>query len=86
MQAIEIINKTKTFLQRYIGDRDLESDEDIFSSGLVNSLFSMQLVLFLEKEFQFKIENEDLDLKNFRTLNLISEFVLTKMAAAKSAK
>ncbi|MDR1057721.1 MAG: phosphopantetheine-binding protein [Coxiellaceae bacterium] len=80
MKAKDILDKTKNFLQRYIGDRDLGLDEDIFSSGLVNSLFSMQLVLFIEKEFQFKIENKDLDLKNFRTLNSIADFILSKKA------
>ena len=65
-------------MQRYVGDRDVGLDEDIFSSGLVNSLFSMQLVLFIEKEFQLKVGNEDLDLKNFRTLRTISEFVIGK--------
>ena len=82
MEAKDILDKTKNFLQRYIGDRDLEIDEDIFSSGLVNSLFSMQLVLFIEKEFQFKVENKDLDLKNFRTLNSIADFILAKKAIA----
>lgn len=77
-----ILYKVKNFLQRYIGDKEIDLDEDIFSSGLVNSLFSMQLVLFMEKEFQLKIENKDLDLKNFKSLNAISEFVLTKQQAS----
>ena len=74
----EVLHKTKVFLQRYIGDREVGLEEDIFSSGLVNSLFSMQLVLFIEKEFQLRVSNEDLDLKNFRTLFSICEFVLRK--------
>lgn len=73
-------NNTKAFLQRYVGEREIGLDEEIFSSGLVNSLFAIQLVLFLEKEFQIKIENKDLDLKNFMTINAIGQFVLHKKA------
>jgi acyl carrier protein len=39
----------------------------------------MQLVMFTEKEFQVKVENEDLDLKNFSTINAIDEFVRRKL-------
>lgn len=75
-----ILNKTKSFLQHYIGARDLKFKEDIFSSGwLANSLFAMQLVLFLEEEFQVKVENQDLVLENFSTLNDITEFVMGKI-------
>jgi acyl carrier protein len=74
--------KIRTFLARYIRNHELQDDEDIFASRLVNSLFAMQLVLFIEKEFQIKVENEDLDLKNFNTLNAISGFIGRKANAA----
>jgi len=80
MNLQDITQNTKEFLRRYIGEREIGLDEEIFSSGLVNSLFAIQLVLFLEKEFQIKVENKDLDLKNFRTINAIGEFVLHKKA------
>lgn len=78
MEHNEIMIKTKSFLQRYVGDREIGVDEKIFASGLVNSLYAMQLVLFLENEFKIAIENQDLDLKNFMSLNSIAEFVLMK--------
>jgi acyl carrier protein len=58
---------------------NVADDEDIFASGLVNSLFAMQLVLFIEKEFSIKVENEDLDYDNFRTLNAIVGFIERKI-------
>jgi acyl carrier protein len=39
----------------------------------------MQLVLFIEKEFSIKVENEDLDYDNFRTLNAIVGFIERKI-------
>lgn len=80
MSAEDIIRKLRNFFEDYVGNKKIDLDEKIFSTGLVNSLFAMQLVLFLEKEFQLKIANEDLDLKNFSSLNTISEFVLKKQA------
>ncbi|OQX09546.1 MAG: D-alanyl carrier protein [Desulfobacteraceae bacterium IS3] len=74
--------KIRTFLARYIRNHELQDDEDIFASRLVNSLFAMQMVLFIEKEFHIKVENEDLDLKNFNTLNAISAFIERKASAA----
>ncbi len=77
MTTDEILEKTKSFLAQFI-NVDVADDEDLFASGLVNSLFAMQLVLFIEKEFSIKVENEDLDYNNFRTLNAIVSFIERK--------
>jgi acyl carrier protein len=74
----EIMEKTKAFLAQFISVQ-VGNDDDLFASGLVNSLFAMQLVLFVEKEFGFKVENDDLDYDNFRTLNAIVGFIQRKM-------
>ncbi|MEK3875936.1 acyl carrier protein [Paenibacillus sp. FSL M7-0420] len=76
-----IKEKTKAFLSKYFKKRELAEDEDIFSLGFVNSLFAMQLVMFIEKEFLVRLENEDLDLDNFRSIDLIAELVEKKLAA-----
>lgn len=76
------MNKTKaaikTFLARFFLNHHLKDDEDIFALGFVNSLFAMQLVLFVEQEFSLTIENEDLDFENFRTINAITHLVERK--------
>lgn len=60
--------RVRGFLERFIPDDDFSDEDDIFARGLVNSLMAMQLVLFLEKEFGLKFTNQDLDLKNFRSI------------------
>lgn len=70
--------KIKSFLSQYFGNHQLQDDEDIFSLGFVNSMFAMQLVLFIEKEFQVTIDNEDLDFANFRTINAMVRLVERK--------
>ncbi|MEK4367061.1 MULTISPECIES: acyl carrier protein [Paenibacillus] len=72
--------KVKTFLSRFYRKREIEDDEDIFELGFANSLFAMQMVMFLEKEFNIRIETQDMDLSNFRTLNKINELIERKTA------
>ena len=70
----------RAFLGKHIQNYDLKNDEDIFSLGVVNSLFAMQLVLFVEQSYQITIENEDLDIDNFRTINALSSLIQQKLA------
>lgn len=74
----EIQAKIKSFLAKFFGNHDLQPDEDIFALGFVNSMFAMQLVLFVEQEFQIIIENDDLELENFRTINSIVNLIERK--------
>lgn len=75
----------RVFLKPCLGGHDLQDDERIFELGFIDSLFAMQLVLFLEKEFQITINDEDLDLGNFETVNAIARFVEHKTAEISGA-
>ncbi|GAA3437544.1 acyl carrier protein [Kutzneria kofuensis] len=68
------------FLSEATGDR-IEPDEDYFAKGLVNSLFALELVTFVERRFGLVVEVEDLDLDHFRTIDRLTEFVRVKTAA-----
>jgi methoxymalonate biosynthesis acyl carrier protein len=76
--------KIKEFLSQFFSNYKLQNDEDIFALGFVNSLFAMQLVLFIEKELQVTIDNEDLDIENFRTINAMASLVERKTAVVAS--
>ena len=78
----EAQTRIKTFLSRFFRQHELQPDEDIFALGFVNSLLAMQLVNFVEKEFGVTIEDEDLDLANFRTLSAMDALIERKRAAA----
>lgn len=71
----------RNFLLEHITPYDLQDGDDIFELGLVNSLFAMQLVLFVEQEFDITIDGEDLDFASFRTVNAIHALVQAKTAA-----
>ncbi|MVO98618.1 acyl carrier protein [Paenibacillus lutrae] len=70
--------KIKMFLSRFFKSRELQDEDDIFALGFVNSLFAMQLVMFLEKEFNIVMEPGDLDIDHFRTIKAIVNFVDSK--------
>lgn len=76
--------KIRKFLSRFFRKRELLDDEDIFSLGFVNSLFAMQLVMFIEKEFGIQVANEDMDLKNFSSINSISQLIEDKRVCNKA--
>jgi methoxymalonate biosynthesis acyl carrier protein len=77
--------KIREFLARYLRNHQLRDDEDIFALGFVNSLFAMQLVMFVEKEFGVAIDNEDLEIDNFRSIAAIVNLVESKTVAHKEA-
>jgi methoxymalonate biosynthesis acyl carrier protein len=78
-------SKIKEFLSRFFKNHDLQPQEDIFALGFVNSLLAMQLVAFVEKEFGIQVEDADLDLDNFRSIQAISDLVARKSGAAAGA-
>lgn len=77
--------KIRTFLSKHLRNHDLSDEADIFGLGFVNSLFAMQLVMFVEREFGITIENEDLDIENFRSVNAIVKLVDKKAATLAEA-
>lgn len=66
-------------------DEDMEwgDDTDIFQLGLVHSLFAMQLLQYIEAEFHIVIENEDMDIRHFSSVNRIGTFVANKLDASR---
>ncbi len=77
---MEVKIEIRQFLARFCKGCDLKDDADIFSAGFVNSLFAMQLVLFVERTFQIRVDNEDLDINNFRSINALANLIERKTA------
>jgi len=71
----------RAFLVRELDDDSLRDDEDIFEAGYVNSLFAMELVTFIEGTFDMTIDNEDLELENFSSVERIAALVESKAGA-----
>jgi methoxymalonate biosynthesis acyl carrier protein len=74
----EIKETVKDFIFRSINVANLDENENLFESGLVNSLFAVQLMKFIEKTFAIEVGTDDLDIENFKSLNAMTAFVLQK--------
>ncbi len=79
MSPEHVKSKASEFVAQYVNSADVAPDIDLFSSGMVNSLFAMQLVLFVEREFAVVVDNEDLDFENFKSIDAICSFVGRKL-------
>jgi len=84
MNREDIERRVREYLASAIRTDDLDDGDDLFATGVVTSLFAMQLVLFVESEFHVPIENEDLDMENFRSIRSISAFVTMKSGVQSS--
>jgi methoxymalonate biosynthesis acyl carrier protein len=58
---------------------DLGYDTDLFKGGFINSLFALEMVVFLEDTFKIKIKNKEINEKNFRTIDSIAQVVERSM-------
>lgn len=63
------------FVQKNKYDENLKYDTDLLKSGYVNSLFALEIVMYLEKEFKIKIKRRDITNENFSTINNMSALV-----------
>jgi methoxymalonate biosynthesis acyl carrier protein len=74
--------KIRSFIQANLlvfEDEDEFSDSDnIFQLGYVNSLFAMKLLNYIEHEFAIIVDNEDMDIKNFSSVNNIVQLIENK--------
>lgn len=74
----EVRDKLLGFLGKFFHVESIDDNSDIFKLGYVNSLFAMQFVLFIEKEFDISIDPIDMDRENFSTINKMVELIQRK--------
>ncbi|WP_062432680.1 acyl carrier protein [Herbidospora daliensis] len=63
------------FVRARYPQAEIDETQDIFALGFVNSLFAMELVMFIEKTFEVTIPNDELKIDNFRSAETMSELV-----------
>ncbi|MGV9290220.1 acyl carrier protein [Streptomyces sp. NPDC003719] len=66
------------FLSRYVDDPAELEGVQLITGGVLTSLATVSLVSHLEKEFGIGIDDDDLEIENFDTLDSIVRFVREK--------
>ncbi|HLV39809.1 acyl carrier protein [Xanthomarina sp.] len=80
------INEIKEDIKSYILDaslsdvKDVEDDALIFENGLLDSMGLLFLIEFLGETFEVEVNDEELNPKNFESINNIVSFVNNKLA------
>lgn len=61
-------------------DGDIGHDDDLLTSGLIDSLGVMRLVGFIQDEFAIEVSPEDVTIENFLTLATITRYIARSSA------
>ena len=75
-------NRIRAFIAEHVHEVPVDDDEDLFAGGYVNSLFAVQLVMWVERTFGLQVGSRDLDFANFSTINAVAAFVDGKRTPA----
>jgi len=62
------------------GGRDVPNDEPLIDNGVMTSLQTVELVVFLEDTFGIVVEDEEFDEENFGSVDAVARLVESKAA------
>jgi acyl carrier protein len=79
---MELKEKIRKFIESNLvvfeDEADFNDGDNIFEMGFVNSLFAMKLVSYIEQEFDIEVDNDDLEISNFSSVDRIAEYIGSK--------
>jgi methoxymalonate biosynthesis acyl carrier protein len=82
---MELKEKIRQFIEANLvvfeDEAEFTNSDNIFEMGFVNSLFAMKLVSYIEQEFGIEVDNEDLEISNFNSVDRIVGYIENKKAA-----
>jgi acyl carrier protein len=82
--------ETEAIITRFISDELLRGDGEVslepngslISTGILDSLALLKLLLFIEERFGLKVEDGEVNPSNFETINRIKAFIESKKTEA----
>ena len=60
--------RLRAHLARFSRDEAWLASDNLFSGGVLDSMMAVELVAFLEKAFEVTLDDDDLELANFRSV------------------
>jgi D-alanine--poly(phosphoribitol) ligase subunit 2 len=55
--------------------RNIQLEDDLLSAGIIDSLGVLQLVAFIEEQFNIQMPDEDVVLENFQSVNSLANYL-----------
>lgn len=71
----ELITYIKAHLLTGQSDIELNPEDDLLGSGLVDSIGMMKLIGHIETHYQFTVPPQDMTIENFMTVEAISSYL-----------
>ena len=78
LQLPIVREKLRVFISRFVRSREFNDGDQIFEAGFVNYMFVMELIIYIEKEFFLTVENDELELRNFASIDAMCDFIQAK--------
>ena len=82
-QVVEVIREYITEEIAYDqSDLQLTNDFHLVEQGVIDSMGILRVISFIEEQFDFVLEPEDLMIENFSTIDAITQFILGRLNLA----
>ena len=82
MNRAEISERLRQFIAKQFPlsqKQELTLDEPLLKSGIIDSMGTLELVTFMESDFQIVLSDEEMLSGNFETLGKMTDFVASKL-------
>jgi methoxymalonate biosynthesis acyl carrier protein len=74
-----VVAEIRGWLQENVtGNRDVSEDEQLIEKGVLTSLQTVELVMFMEDRFDIVVEDEELNEETFASVRTIADMVTSK--------
>ena len=64
----------------FVDQSEIQGDSPLFSSGLIDSVSLLEIVVYLEKTYSVKVHGGEISLENFNSLDSMVRFISNKCA------
>jgi acyl carrier protein len=81
MNTLSIQDQIINFLRSVTGQQSIDAGTDLFDAGATDSLTMMDLLVFLETEFQLRLAFTDLNPDVFKTPATLAALIAERRAA-----
>jgi acyl carrier protein len=74
-----VADRTRAFIRESFlyarPDFPLDDDADLLAAGIIDSMGVMELIEFLDREFQVEVDDDDITEENLGTVSAIARYV-----------
>ncbi len=78
--------KIRSFIEKNLtvfeDETEFSDSDNIFELGIVNSLFAMKLLNFVESEFNITVSNDEIEIANFSSVDKMMQLIEKKRLGA----